>query len=472
MQDARQTTHLSTLRPPGPRGWELIREIAHYRRDSVGSLLTLRQRYGDVVWAGLPERFSGAPAAAVSKLLGEMARNVFLFSAPDAIHSIFHTHRECYQKGTGDRSSHWGGPVLGDSLQVRDGAAWKERHQQLVPLFRADAVPRYVELITPILEASLVDWCRTPQRDLIVDLNALTLQTSVRYLYGDVSPAEHQQLLKHFSAVDTFLRNTQFVLPVPLWLPLRRNQRFQNAINGLRTLTLDLCRRRRESGAPGADLLSRMLMTTGERAGGMTDEEILYELQSMFLAGHITTQLTLVSTFRFIVAIPGLQERIGLELDRVMTGALPKGTDLDRLEYLEQVWRESLRLCPPAGVLLRHVSQEHQISGWTVPAGALVLMSPWVVHHNPKLYPEPDEFRPERWTPEQRRSLPHYAFFPFGGGDRVCIGQALSRLVVLTLLGTLLKNFRLELKAPGAVGDLLSSAATMKQFPVRATQRV
>lgn len=472
MQEAEQTTHHSTARPPGPRGWELLKAVAHFRRDSVGCLLTLKQRYGSVVCVGLPDRLSGAPAAALGRILGESARSGFLFSAPDAIHSIFHTHREYYQKGSGDRAFHWGGPILGDSLQVRDGSAWKDRHQQLVPLFRADAVPRYVELITPILEASLVDWRRAPERDLVADLCALTLRTSVRYLYGDVSPTEHQQLLEHFSAVDTFLRNTQFVLPVPLWLPLRRNQKFQNAISGLRTLTLDLCRRRRESGATGADLLSRMLMTTGERAGGMTDEEILYELQSMFLAGHITTHLSLVSTFRFILSIPGLQDRIGLELERVMTGELPKGTDLERLEYLEQVWRESLRLCPPAGVLSRHVIQEHQISGWNVPAGALVMMSPWVVHRDPQYYPEPETFRPERWTVEQRRALPHYAFFPFGGGDRVCIGLALSRLVVLTVLGTLLRNFRLELKAPGAIGDLLSSAATMKQFPVRATQRV
>lgn len=471
MREAHTGMQQTTTRPPGPRGWELLKAVAHFRRDSVGCLLSLRQRYGTVVWAGYPERLTGAPASALGQLLGEPARGGFLFSAPEAIHAIFHTHRDAYRKGTGGEANHWGGPLLGDSLQVRDGAGWKERHQQLAPLFKGDAVSRYVELITPTLEAATAEWRQNPDRELVQDLSALTLRSSLRYLYGEVSPTEYQQLQEYFSAIDGFLRNTHFVIPVPLWLPLKRNQQFQAALTGIRALTLDLCRRRRESGAAGTDLLSRMLTTTGERAGGMTDEQILHELQSMFLAGHITTHLSLVSTFRFILSIPELQERIEHELDTVMTGPVPTGGDLERLEFLEQVWRESLRLCPPAGVMSRHVIQEHTIDGWTVPADSLVLVSPWVVHRDPQLYPDPNEFRPERWVPEKRKALLRYAFFPFGGGERVCIGQALSRLVVLTLLGTVLKHFRLKPKARAAAGSLLSSASTLKQLPISAALR-
>lgn len=472
---------MSALSPPGPRGLEVFQALQAYRRDSVGCLLALRRQYGEVVHLRMPA--DARVMRALRPLVGELPSELFLLNHPEHIHALFHNKREHFAKFVQADPGHWADPLLGDSLQVRSGAAWKERQTLLFPLFRPAALAPLVNLLEPALRDWLSRWRKTPSRDLVADVRALVLQCAVSYLFGAIPDATRVQLLASLEQIHHFLNETQAVLPVPLWVPTAQNRHFKTALQQVRRVVTELCRQRREERSTSPDLLSRLaLLVQADGSPALSEQQILYELNSMFLAGHITTSLTLLSTLRFIVSAPAVQDRLAETLGAQLSGPLPSVDVLDRLEFCEQVWRESLRLNPPAGVLSRRVTAEVELSPlkagarWChalrLPTDASVLIAPWVVHRDPAYFPQPESYLPERWTAELRRTLPTYAFFPFGGGERACTGQGLTRLVILSVLSTLFRNFRVEAASPNAWGDTLSSAARLRQFPVLTMPRV
>ena len=233
-------------------------------------------------------------------------------------------------------------------------------------------------------------------------------------------------------------------------LPLPAVRRMKAAHAELDAIIYRLIDGRRRSGEDTGDLLSMLIAAQDEEDGGagMTDQQVRDEAMTIFLAGHETTANALNWTWYLLAGHPAVEARLHEELDQVLQGRLPTMADLPALRFTENIVRESMRLYPPAWMVGRRAVADFPMGGYTVPARSIVLMSQYVMHRDVRYFPEPDQFDPGRWTPEFKAALPRYAYFPFGGGPRQCIGEGFAWMEAVLLLATLAQQWKLRL-VPG-----------------------
>ena len=180
----------------------------------------------------------------------------------------------------------------------------------------------------------------------------------------------------------------------------------------------------------------------------MSDEQLRDEVMTLFLAGHETTANALAWTWYLLSQNPEVEAKLHAELDAVLAGNLPTVDDVQKLTYTEKVLTESMRLFPPVWVMGRRAVSSYKAGGFYVPAGSIVLLSQYVIHHDERHYADPEKFDPERWTPEARAARPKYSYFPFGGGPRLCIGEQFAWMEGILLIATLAQKWKLRL-VPG-----------------------
>ncbi len=233
-------------------------------------------------------------------------------------------------------------------------------------------------------------------------------------------------------------------------LPLPHVRRFQKARARLDDTIYRIIEERRRSNEDRGDLLSMLLSARDEEGDGgqMNDEQVRDEVMTLFLAGHETTANLMTWTWYLLSEHPDVEAKLHEELDSVLKGRQPTVEDVPRLRYTEMVVAESMRLYPPAWAIGRLALREHEVGGYTIPAKALVLLSPYVTHRDARYFPDPARFDPERWTPEAKESRPQFAYFPFGGGTRRCIGEGFAWMEGILLLASLARNWRMRL-VPG-----------------------
>jgi cytochrome P450 len=233
-------------------------------------------------------------------------------------------------------------------------------------------------------------------------------------------------------------------------LPLPHVRRFQKARARLDETIYRIIEERRRSNEDRGDLLSMLLSARDEEGDGgqMNDEQVRDEVMTLFLAGHETTANLMTWTWYLLSQHADVEARLHEELDAVLEGRQPTVEDVPRLRYTEMVVAESMRLYPPAWAIGRLALKDHEVGGYTIPAKALVLLSPYVTHRDERYFPDPTRFDPERWTPEARESRPQFAYFPFGGGTRRCIGEGFAWMEGILLLASLARNWRMRL-VPG-----------------------
>ncbi|HET7546072.1 MAG TPA: cytochrome P450 [Polyangiaceae bacterium] len=219
---------------------------------------------------------------------------------------------------------------------------------------------------------------------------------------------------------------------MPPWFPLAGRRRIEQARRKLSAILVELIKQKRA--APGQDLLSKLVALQDEDGKGLSDEQLLDEAMTLFLAGHETTALALTYTFQLLSGEPDTYRKLLEEIDTVLASRAPSHEDVERLVYTGAVVREALRLYPPAWSMGREITTPAlDVAGLHIPGGTGVMMSQWVVHRDARWYREPERFRPERWLGSECADLPRFAYFPFGGGPRVCVGQhfALLELVLI-----------------------------------------
>jgi cytochrome P450 len=286
-------------------------------------------------------------------------------------------------------------------------------------------------------------------RDVRREMMAVTLQIVAKTLFG----AEVEQdaaAVGH--AFDLVVREiavrVRRPLRIPDFVPTPGNRRFLAGIRKLDEIVYEMIRVRRASNRQGDDLLSLLLHAQDVDGSRMTDAQLRDEAVTLFLAGHETTAIALSWTLYLLSQHPEVQGRLADEVRAVLGGRRPTLADLPRLAYAEQVVKESMRLYPPVYGVGREAVRDSEIRGYAVPKGTTVFISQWVIHRDPRFYPEPLVFRPERWAGEAARSLPKFAYLPFGGGPRLCIGNTFAMMEAVLILVTLIGRFRFELE-PG-----------------------
>ena len=243
-------------------------------------------------------------------------------------------------------------------------------------------------------------------------------------------------------------------IPVPKWWPSKTNQRKLRAIADIEDIVRRVIDERRRLGEDRGDLLSMLLLSRDEGGGGMNDKELRDEAMTLFFAGHETTAIALSWMWYLLAKHPEVLAKLQRELEGVLGARSPKLEDLPKLPYLEMVVKESMRILPSVWAFMREPTCDVKLGEHTIPKGAVAFMSPYVTQHDARFFPEPEEFRPERFSKENERAIPKGAYVPFASGPRVCLGKSFAMMEARLILGTMVQKLKLEL-APGFRLELL-----------------
>ncbi|HEU4456661.1 MAG TPA: cytochrome P450 [Longimicrobium sp.] len=418
--------------PPGPRGGLPFRLLPAFRRDPLGFLARVQRAHGDV--AGF--RFG--------------PRRLYLLSHPDLVRDVFVTHHRNFIKS---RALQRARVLLGTGLLTSEGDFHLRQRRMAQPAFHRDRVAALAGAMAAYAGRTADGWSAGREMDVAREMNRLTLSIAGDTLFGADVEGEAEGVARALdAALGMFDRLTNPLGVILDRLPLPGTIRLRRARAALDATIYGIIERRRASAGDRADLLSLLLAARDDEGdgGGMTDEQLRDEALTLFLAGHETTANALAWSWHLLAAHPEAEARLHAEVDAVVGGRLPTADDYPRLPYARAVFAESMRLYPPAWAIGREPLEDFAAGGYRIRAGTVVMMSPWVVHRDPRWWPDPERFDPGRWTPEAEAALPRFAYFPFGGGPRKCIGEGFAWMEGVIVLATLAQRWRLR-PAPGAV---------------------
>jgi cytochrome P450 len=338
--------------------------------------------------------------------------------------------------------------LLGDGLLTSDGADHHRKRRVVQPAFHRARISWYAETMVAHAQRMADGWGDGTTVDLSAEMMRLTLSIVGRSLFDVDIESEADAVGRALTDVlESFWLTLLPFSDLVEALPLPALRRSAESRARLDALIYDMVAERRRRGGEGRDLLS-MLIGDGAGASGLTDREIRDEALTLLLAGHETTANALMWTFYLLSQSPEAAARVHEEVDRVLMGTVPTVDAATTLPYISSVVTEAMRLFPPAWTIGRRAKVPSDIGGYPIPAGALVFMSQWTMHRDPRFYRDPERFLPERWTPEFRAQLPKHAYFPFGGGPRVCVGEAFAWMELVLVLATIAQRWDLRL-VPG-----------------------
>ena len=416
--------------PPGPKGLPLFGNVFEPRGDSIGFLTRCAREYGDIVFF----RFLGVPACFVNR--------------PDYIESVLVTQNNNFVKSKDYRAMR---RVLGNGLLLSEGEFWRRQRKLIQPAFHQERIAAYADIMTGYTQRMLASWSDGQTLDIHEAMMRLTLGIVAKTLFdADVSREAEDVDAALTVLMGKFLRQAGLALLLPAWVPLPTSQLLKRAVGRLDKVIYGIIEQRRASGQMSGDLLSVFLQVQDDEGIGMTDRQLHDEIMTLFLAGHETTANVLSWTWLLLGQNPEVEEKLFEELRRVLGGRVPTPTDLPRLSYTDTVLRESMRLYPPVWVIGRRALAPFRLGEYELPADTNVLISQLLMHRDARYFPEPERFDPDRWRGNDPRSasLPRFAYFPFGGGSRVCIGAGFGMMEAVLLLATIAQQFRIQI-APG-----------------------
>jgi len=399
------------------------------RRDWLGFLVGVAREYGDCAAFRLgPQR-------------------VVLVSHPDWIEQVLVRDSRGFGKTYFIRLLR---PVLGDGLLTSEGNHWLRQRRLAQPAFHRARLAGYAGGMVACVEELLDGWRDGEVRDIHAEMMALTLRIVARSLFGADVAGETEEVGAAVEVLMDGYRGLRgSLIRLPRHWPTPGNRRLQRAARRLDDIVYGIIHQRREGAGAHDDLLSLLLGARDDQDGsGMSDRQVRDEVMTLFLAGHETTANALTWTWLLLARHPDAAARLVAETAAVLGDRAPTVEDVPRLTYTECVVRESLRLYPPAYVTGRAVREGCRLGDYWLPPGTTLLMSQWVVHRDPRFFADPEEFAPERWSNDLARRLPRFAYFPFGGGPRQCIGSGFAVMDLILLLAAISRRFRLAL-VPG-----------------------
>lgn len=379
---------------------------------------------------------------------------VYMVKHPDLIHDVLVKKAKSFQKWT--RQKQVFGKFDGNGLVNSDGDFWRRQRKLVQPAFHHKRIRAYADVMVEYTQNHIESWRQTDTLDIGKAVSHLTRDIVTKTLF-DADVSDETRKIGDAIEVIQVMAFEQFgaMIPAPDWLPTVRKRREREAIAYLDSVIYRFIRERRESGnlQDRGDLLSMLLMAV-EDGEGMTDVQARDEAMTLFIAGHETTATALSWVYYLLAAHPEVEAKFLAEVD-ALEGHTPTFDDLPRLKYTEWIIKEALRLYPPTYFFPREVAEPVEIGGYTLPKGALLHISPYMLHHDPRFWDQPETFMPERFAPEHIESVPDYAYFPFGGGQRVCIGNTFAMMEMQLILATVAQRLRFTLTAGQTQPELL-----------------
>ncbi|MGM0590975.1 MAG: cytochrome P450 [Halobacteriota archaeon] len=491
--------------PPGPRGVPVLGNSPRYARDPFAFLTACADAYGDIV----------------RLRLGPM--ETYMLTNPDDIERVLVAEANRYRKPKFQDDAF--GELLGDGLLLSDGETWRRQRELAQPAFDVRRIDGLAGTMTAATESALDGWTAGRPLDVQVEMARLTVGIIARAMFGtDFDDATIRRVQAHLEPLGARFEPNALRVLLPDWTPTRENREYHRAIDVLEEVIDDVVAERRgtenggragdgridaDAGADGTfdvpgdsessndsgdggcfddsgdggsfddsggaestvgagdekpmDLLSVLLRA--QRRGEQTGEQLRDEMMTMLLAGHDTTALALTYTWYLLSEHPEVEARFHDELDEVLGGAVPTASDVRKLRYTEQVLKESMRLYPPVYIVFREAKLDVKLAGYRIPEGSTVMLPQWVVHRSPRYYEDPEAFDPDRWEPSRAAKRPRFSYFPFGGGQRHCIGKYFSMLEAKLILGTVGQRYRLEYDGESPI-DLRGSLTMHPREPM------
>lgn len=401
-----------------------------FARDSLDFTLGMRRDYGDLVH--LPAPFGLA---------------TYLVYHPDHVYAILVRHADKLEKP--DIIKKIIRSSFGDGLLFSEGTHWKRQRKLIQPAFHHGRIGRYAARMVALTETMLTTWVEGETRYLNADMHALTLKIVVDALFQTDITRDTEQIAEGMQMLGDAL-NAQSkspalaMLPEALPHPILRRKR--DAVAHINPIIYRLIRERRASGEDRGDLLSVLLFATDAETGeGMSEGQLRDELMTLFIAGHETTATTLSWALIELAQHPEADAAFRAELDAVLPDRAPTLDDLASMLYTQAVIKEVLRLYPPAVLIIRRALADLDLGdGNVIPKGAIIQINQYANHHDPRWFSDADSFKPERWLDANfEKQLPKGAYFPFGAGPRICIGNGFALMEAPLVLATIGRRFRL-----------------------------
>ena len=414
-----------TLSPPGPRARFPGHMMVEFLRRRLPFMVESAAKYGDIVFFKVGNE------------------RIYLFSHPDLIRDVLVTNQKNFVKS---RALVRAKRVLGEGLLTSEGEFHLRQRRLAQPAFHRDRIATYGRSMVDYAARTSSRWRDSEQLDIHDEMMKLTLAIVARTLFSADVEKEATEigeaLTVAFEAFNVGILPFSEILEK---LPLRYIKRFEAARARLDATIYRIIDERRSSGEDRGDLLSMLLLaqdTEGD-GGGMTNTQLRDEAMTIFLAGHETTANALSWTWYLLSQYPEVEERFHQEIDAI-GDRLPQSEDLPNLSYTRMILAESMRLYPPAWAVGRRALNDFEANGYLIPARSMVLMSQYIVHRDPRFYPDPERFDPERWRPEIAAARPKFSYFPFGGGTRICLGEQFAWMEGILALATIGRHWRMR----------------------------
>ncbi|MFG3308146.1 cytochrome P450 [Streptomyces wuyuanensis] len=410
---------------PGPRRLPGLGNLPAFARDPLAFFVRLRDRGDLVEWRLGPQRalFVSRP-----EHIGELLKGVETVFRHPELGWAFKL-------------------VLGDGVVTSEGPAWRRKRALVQPAVRPRQVRSYAGTMADCA-AALADAWRPGQRiDVRREMLALTQRIAVRTLFG-AETAGREEVIG--SAMDVAQRaiGAEFrglTLFLPPWVPTPGRRRLRRAVEVIDAEVGRVTEERRRTGEERDDLLGRLLAARDEEGRPLSDKELRDEAVTLYIGGHETTGTTLTWAWYLLSRDHGVRARLGRELAEVLGGRTPGLDDLRLLPYTEQVVKETLRLYPPVWLMTGIAKEGSTLGGLPLSEGTVVWSSQWSAHRDPRWFPDPGAFRPERWDAGAEPAVPDHAWFPFGGGARACLGARFAMVEAALVLATLAQRFHVDL---------------------------
>lgn len=438
--------------PPGPRGRFGLQALA-YRRDPLAFLTGLARRYGDISHFRIG------------------SQHFYLLNRPDYINDVLVTNYRKFTKGLKLQRAKY---LIGEGLLTSEGELHRRQRSLIQPVFHRQRVAANAQLIVDCAEKFAAGWRDGETYDILSEMRRLVFAIIARTLFGSLVHDGDWDVIEELRlAVDgknplagpsKWLSN--FLRKLPGVKPMNSAQSRAR----LDAVTYRLINEGRQRTTDEGDVLSALLKAR-DASGGMSDTQLRDELTTLIEAGHITAANAITWSWYLLACHPEIEAKLHQELDAVLEKRAPSFQDVERLTYTQMVLWEVMRLYPPAWLLSRRPLEDFHMDEYTMPAGSLILMSPYVTQRDSRYFPEPSRFDPERWRPEIRQNRPPLSYFPFGAGPRRCIGEGMALLEGVLLLATFGRRWRLKLATKRLPKPLPLFTLKPSPVPIRLERR-